>query len=213
MCIHGNLQANQKPGQGPRSLPPPSLRYASPSSNLCTQSPPPHTQRHAGSPTQMLTDQLQLRRQRCLVTPEAPKTRDFNHVNFSQTPKKKALRVHFALMAVHVKPMKPFNHDFLGELILKNASKVAGVTRQNCIVRHENLRQRRRLWRCGKILLHFCLRLKGDVLKAGWRWRMLVGGGSLPGQPAFPACEAAAAVRDEGAETKPSMRKCGRGYD
>lgn len=37
----------------------------------------------------------------------------------------------------------------------------------------------------------------------------MVGGGSLPGQQAFPACEAAAAVRDGGAETKPSMRNVG----
>lgn len=37
-----------------------------------------------------------------------------------------------------------------------------------------------------------------------------MGVGSLPGQKAFPACEAAAAVRrGGGAETKPSMRNVG----
>lgn len=52
-------------------------------------------------------------------------------------------------------------------------------------------------------ILQFSLRLKSGVLKAGG------GGGSLPGQQAFPACEAAAAVGGGGAETKPSMRNVG----
>lgn len=38
---------------------------------------------------------------------------------------------------------------------------------------------------------------------------MLVGVGSLPGQQAFPACEAAAAVRGRRTETKPRMRNVG----
>lgn len=66
--------------------------------------------------------------------------------------------------------------------------------------------------RCGKILLRFCLHLKSDVLKAGWRWQLLVGVGSLPGQQAFPACEAAAAVGDGGGD-KTKCEKCGRSYD
>lgn len=79
------------------------------SKSMFKQSPPPHTQRHAGSQTQMLTGQLQRR----LVTPEAAKTRDFIFLKKPFTSRR-CWRppVDFVLM-VHIKSMKPFNHDFL----------------------------------------------------------------------------------------------------